>query len=62
MSAKSSEETIIRVSTARNEPIALKVEGGGSVTVRVEVESNCACQAGSTHRVGSYIDRDAAPA
>ncbi|MCB5291098.1 hypothetical protein BJQ90_00519 [Arthrobacter sp. SO3] len=58
MSALSPEETVLRVSTARNEPVILKLEGGAAVTLRVEVDSNCTCNAGSTPRAGSYIDRD----
>jgi hypothetical protein len=60
MSATSQEETVLRVSTAHNEPITLKLEGGGAVTIRVAVDSacTCTCQSASTNRVGSYIDRD----
>ena len=58
MSATSQEETVLRVSTANNEPITLKLEGGGGVTIRVAVESTCTCQSASTNRIGSYIDRD----
>lgn len=52
------EETVLHVSTARNEPITLKLEGGGAVTIRVAVDSTCTCQPASTNRIGSYIDRD----
>lgn len=58
MSAISPEETVLRVSAARNEPIILKLGGGEAVTVRVEVDSQCTCHASSTPRAGSYIDRD----
>lgn len=62
MSAISPEETVLHVSTARNEPIILKLEGGGAVTVRVELDGTCTCQAASTNRIGSYVDRDVATA
>ncbi|MBT2512205.1 hypothetical protein [Arthrobacter sp. ISL-30] len=61
MTATSSEGTVIRVSTAGAEPIVLQLEGGEAVTLRVEVENNCVCQAATATRPGSYTDRDVLP-
>ena len=58
MTTLSVEETVLRVSTARNEPVILSLEGGKALTLRVEVDNNCTCHAGSAPRAGSYIDRD----
>lgn len=58
MTAISPEETVLRVSTARNEPVILRVEGGTAVTLRVEVDGSCTCHTGAVARAGSYIDRD----
>jgi hypothetical protein len=61
MSAISSEGTVLRVSTTGREPVVLQLEGGGSVTLRLEVDSNCTCQADAATRPGSYTDRDHLP-
>ena len=56
MSVMSPENTVLRVSSAGNEPVVLNVEGGESVTIRIEVESNCTCQ--PAPRTGSYTDSE----
>lgn len=58
MSAIAPEEIVVRVSAAGSEPMIIKLDGGGAVTLRLEVDSNCTCHASSTPRAGSYIDRD----
>ncbi|WP_171906540.1 hypothetical protein [Arthrobacter sp. SW1] len=54
MSVASPENTVLRVSSAGNEPVILNVEGGETVTIRIEVDSKCSCQAAP--RAGSYTD------
>ncbi len=54
MSVASPENTVLRVSSTGKEPVVLSVEGGETVTIRIEVESNCTCQAAP--RPGSYTD------
>ncbi|WP_455836891.1 hypothetical protein [Pseudarthrobacter siccitolerans] len=58
MSATSSEETVVRVSTVNHEPINLSLEAGRPVMVRIEVESNCSCHSGYRSGPGSYTDTD----
>ncbi|MBT2514593.1 hypothetical protein [Arthrobacter sp. ISL-30] len=61
MSAISPKGTVLRVSTTDREPVVLQFEGGGSVTLQLEVDSNCTCEAGAATRPGSYTDRDHFP-
>lgn len=50
------EATVLRVSTSGKEPVTLHVQGGETVTVRVEVESTCSCRSEPRPAVqpGSY--------
>lgn len=55
MPATSREEPFLRVSSANNEPITLRLEAGLPVTIQLVVDSTCTC-AGT--RAGSYTDTD----
>jgi hypothetical protein len=51
-----SEGTFLRVSASGKEPVTLRVQGGETVTVRLEIESTCTCGSAAAPSIqpGSY--------